>query len=125
LQILGAEFSLDPVYAQFYDLRLFVIAVNVLLDVYSLGLWSFAFVRTRRQFFVLLAVCSIGALLLALVGGAFAYDFAGMKRFDPANRLYGVTYFVVQPLVALGTVVGQTLLVACLLRARAHDSRGV
>jgi hypothetical protein len=113
------------VYAQFYDVRLFVIAVNVLLDVYSVGLWSFAFVRTRRQFFILLVISSIGALFLALVGGAFAYDFAGMKRFDPANRLYGVTYFLVQPLIALLTIVGQTLLVTWLVHARAHDSPGV
>jgi hypothetical protein len=111
-------------YAQFHDVRLFVIAVNVLLDVYSLGLWAFGYMRTRRQFFLLLVIASLGALFGSLVGGAFAYDFAGMKRFDPANRLYAVTFFVVQPLIALLTVVGQTLLVMWLVRARASNSHG-
>jgi hypothetical protein len=112
-------------YAQFHDVRLFVIAINVVLDVYAVGLWFFAFQRTHRQFCLMLTIAAVGALFLAVVGGAFAYDLAAIKRFDPSNRLYGISYFVVQPLIAVLTIIGQTLLVRSLARADGNTSSGV
>jgi len=112
-------------YTQFYHIRLIVTVVGLAVDLYSVGLWSVAFMRTGRRFFVLLAMASADALFLSLVGTAFAYDLAGMKRFDPGNILYGFSCFVAQPVVALLTVVGQTLLVRWLLQTHGHKSRGV
>jgi hypothetical protein len=109
------------VYTQFYEVRLVVLALAVLLDLYAVGLWLFAFVRTRQWFCLLLAFCAAGALLFTLVQGAFAYDFLAMKRFDPANRLYGFSYFVLQPVIAVLTIIGETLLVIWLARPRAKN----
>jgi 4-hydroxybenzoate polyprenyltransferase len=107
------------VYAQYYYIRLVVLAVVVLLDVYSAGLWSFAYVRTALPFCLVLALASFGALFGAVIATAFAYDLAGMKRFDPAKIIYGFSFFVVQPFVAMVAVVGQTWLVIWLIRANA------
>ena len=35
--------------------------------------------------FLLLAFAAVGAFFVGVVGIAFAYDLAGMKRFDPTN----------------------------------------
>jgi hypothetical protein len=110
------------VYAQYYYIRLIVLAVLVLLDVYSAGLWSFAYVRTALPFCLILALASLGALFGAVISTAFAYDLAGMKRFDPTNIVYGFSFFVVQPFVALLAVGGQTWLVVWLIRAKASKS---
>jgi len=110
------------VYAQYYYIRLVVLAVLVLLDVYLAGLWSFAYVRTALPFCLVLALASFGALFGAVIATAFAVDLAGIKRFDPANVIYGFSYFVLQPFVALVAVVGQTWLVIWLTRAKASKS---
>ena len=107
-------------YAQYYYIRLLVLAVLVALDVYSTGLWSFAYVRTAMPFCLVLA--SFGALFGAVIATAFAYDLAGLKRFDPANIIYGFSFFMVQPFVALVAVFGQTWLVIWLIRAKASKS---
>lgn len=104
-------------YTQFYFVRLLVAAIAVLADMYLLGLWIFAFIRTGKRFFLLLAVSGAGALFLGIIAAAFAYyDLSGMKRFDPYNTLYGATYFALQPLILLLAIVGQTLLVRSLLQ---------
>jgi heme/copper-type cytochrome/quinol oxidase subunit 3 len=110
------------VYAQYYYIRLIVLGVLVLLDVYGSGLWFFAYVRTALPFCSVLALASLGALFGAVIATAFAYDLAGIKRFDPANIIYGFSFFVIQPFVALVAVVGQTWLVICLIRAKASKS---
>ncbi len=112
-------------YAQYYYIRLLVLALLILLDVYSAGLWSFAYVRTALPFCLVLALASFGALFGAVIATAFAYDLAGMKRFDPANIIYGFSFFVVQPFVALVAVVGQSWLVIWLIRAKASKSHGI
>jgi hypothetical protein len=96
-----------------------------LLDVYSTGLWSFASVRTTLPFCLVLALASFGALFGAVIAAAFAYDLAGMKRFDLANIVYGFSFFLVQPLVALLAVVGQSWLVIWLIRANTSKSQGI
>ena len=109
-------------YAQYYYIRLIVLAVLVVLDMYAAGLWCFAYVRTALPFCLVLALASLGALFGAVIATAFAYDLAGIKRFDPANIIYGFSFFVLQPLVALVTIVGQTWLVTWLIRAKAGKS---
>jgi hypothetical protein len=113
------------VYAQYDYIRLVVLAVLILLDVYAVGLWSFAYVRTALPFCLVLALASFGALFGAVIATAFAYDVAGMKRFDPANIIYGFSFFVVQPFVALVAVLGQTWLVIWLIRAKASKSHEI
>jgi len=103
------------VYAQYYYIRLIVLAVSLLVAVYSTGLWSFAYVRTGLLFCMPLVIASVGAFFVALVGAAFAFDLAGMKHLDPANIVYGFSFFVVQPCVALLTVLGQTWLIVWLI----------
>ncbi len=105
-------------YAQYYYIRLIVLALSVTLDLYSAGLWSFAYIRTTLPFCLVLVVSSVGALLVTLVAAAFAYDLAGVKHFDPGNIIYGFSFFVVQPLVALLAAAGQTWLVVWVLRNR-------
>ena len=100
-------------------------AVSVTLDLYSAGLWSFAYVRTALPFCLLLVVSSVGALFVAIIAAAFAYDLAGVKRFDPGNVIYGFSFFVVQPLVALLAAVGQTWIVVWLVRAHRSKSDGI
>ena len=92
---------------------------------YSAGLWFFAYVRTALPFCLVLALASLGALFGAVIAAAFAYDLASMKRFDPANIIYGFSFFVVQPFVALIAVVGQTWLIAWLIRAKASKSHEI
>lgn len=109
-------------YAQFYNIRLLVDAVIIGVNLYSIGLWIYAWMRFGSLSFMVLAVASVGAFFLALVVAAFAYDVAGMKRLDPTHILYGFSYFVVQPCLALTTIIGQTLLVRWLIRTRTSDS---
>jgi hypothetical protein len=71
---------------------------------------------------LVLALASFGALFGAVIATAFAVDLVGIKRFDPANVIYGFSYFVLQPFVALVAVVGQTWLVIWVIRAKASKS---
>jgi hypothetical protein len=113
------------VYAQFYYARLIVLAVSLVIDVYSAGLWSFAFIRTGLPFCIPLAIASVGAFFVALVAAAFAFDLGGMKHLDPANVVYGFSLFVMQPCVGLLSVLGQTWLVVWLLRAGPKKSHEI
>jgi hypothetical protein len=113
------------VYAQFYSIRLIVAALMILIDLYSVGLWTYAWTRFGSLSCLLLALASVGALFLALVAAAFSFDLAGMKQFDPPNIIYGFSYFVLEPAVALAAVVGQTLFVIWVVRDRGRNSRGV
>ena len=76
------------------------------------------------HFCLLLVVSSVGALFVAIIAAAFAYDLAGVKRFDPGNVIYGFSFFV-QPLVALLAAAGQTCLVVWLLRAHRSKSHEI
>jgi hypothetical protein len=99
------------VYAQFYSIRLIVVVLMILIDLYSVGLWTYTWTRFGSSSCLLLALASVGASFLALVAAAFPFDLAAMKRFDPTNIVYGFSYFVLQPLVALAATFGQTLFV--------------
>ena len=112
-------------YAQYYYIRLIVLALSVALDLYSAGLWSFAYIRTALPFCLVLVVTSVGALLVTLVAAAFAYDLAGIKRFDPGNIIYGFSFFLLQPLVTLLTAAGQTWLVIWLIRNRRGSNQSL
>jgi hypothetical protein len=111
------------VYAQFYSIRLIVAVLMIVIDLYSVGLWTYAWMRFGSLSCLLLALASVGALFLALVAAAFSFDLAGMKRFDPTNIVYGFSYFVLQPLVALAATVGQTLFVIWVVRHRGRNSQ--
>src|SRR5881227_3901961 len=97
-------------YAQFYYIRLVVDAITIAVDLIAIGVWSYAWMRIGSLSFLLLALASVGAFFLALVGTAFAYDFTAMKRFDPHNVVYGFSWFVVQPCIAVIAITGQILL---------------
>ena len=112
-------------YAQFYSIRLIVVALMILINLYSVGLWTYAWRRFGSLSCLLLALASVGACFLALVAAAFAFDVAGMKRFDPENILYGFSYFVLEPLVAVAAIVGQTLFVIWVVRHRGRNSQGL
>jgi hypothetical protein len=94
----------------------------IVIDLYSVGLWAYAWVRFGSLSCLLLAIASVGALFLALVAAAFSFNLAGMKRFDPTNIIYGFSYFVLQPSVALAAVIGQTLFVMWVVRNRGKNS---
>ena len=111
-----------PMYAQFYLVRLFLAGVFILADLYLLGLWTFAFVRTGKNFFLLLAISIAGAVFVGIINAAFAYDLPGIKRFDPSNILYGAAFFVLQPFVLLLAIVGQTMFVKWILRSAPRAS---
>jgi hypothetical protein len=96
----------------------------ILINLYSVGLRTYAWMRFGSLSCLLLAIASVGAFFLSLVAAAFAFDVAGMKRFDPTNILYGFSYFVLQPLVALAATIGQTLFVIWVVRDRGRNSHG-
>jgi hypothetical protein len=119
------SFSLDPVYAQFYSIRLIVAVLMIVIDLYSVGLWTYAWMRFGSLSCLLLAIASVGALFVALVAAAFSLNLAGIKRFDSTNLVYGFSYFVLQPSVALAAVIGQTLFVMWVVRNRGKHSEGI
>ena len=90
----------------------------ILIDLYSVSLWTYAWMRFGSLSCLLLALASVGALFLALVAAAFPFDLAGMKRFDPTNIVCGFSYFVLQPLAALAATVGQTIWVVSTSREK-------
>jgi hypothetical protein len=102
-------------YAQFYSIRLCVAVVLILGNLYALALWCFAFVRSTFSFFVLLAVSSAGALFLGLINTAYAYNLSAIKQVDPLNIIYG-SFLLLQPVVLLLALTGQTILVRRFLR---------
>jgi len=103
-------------YAQFYVVRLFVAIILVLGDLYLIGLWTFAFLRSGKKFFLVLAICAAGAVFLGIINAAFAYDVEGMRRLDPSNTLYGAVFFVLQPFFFLLAIIAQTMFVKWALR---------
>ena len=112
-------------YAQFYSIRLIVAVLMIVIDLYSVVLWTYAWMRFGSLSCLLLAIASVGALFVALVAAAFSFNLAGMKRFDPTNIVYGFSYFVLQPSVAVAAVIGQTLFVMWVVRNRGKNSKGI
>jgi hypothetical protein len=102
-------------YTQFYGIRLLVAAALILGGLYALGLWCFAFIRTSFAFFLLLAISSAGSLFLGLINAVYAYNLSAMRELDPLNVIYG-SFLVLQPVVLLLSLIGQTILVRWLLR---------
>jgi hypothetical protein len=104
------------VYGRYNLIRLLVAGVFVLGDLYLLGLWIFAFMRTGKNFFLLLAASTADAAIVAIINVGFAYDLPGIRRLDPSNLLYAAGFFVLPPLALLLAIVGQTIFVRWALR---------
>jgi hypothetical protein len=90
-------------------------------NLYAFILWTFTFMRTGLRASLLLAIVSVVYVFLAIVAVAYAYDLQLMKRFDPSSFLYGICYFVVQPLSLLFMLVGETALVLWIIRVHRPD----
>ena len=96
------------------------------LDVYLLMLWSFIFGRTRLRLLWLLIISQAGFVLFAITFIVVVLFSDDTLRFDVFG-IHGYSIFVhtshvLQPLNAVLSAIGYTLVARCLLRSRSHPS---
>jgi hypothetical protein len=92
----------------------------LVIDVYMLCLWSFAFRRTRLGFLRLLVITNVLFVLLSLVHVVITLAEENLKMDVFGFHAYANfahTMYVVRPFISLANVVAYTLLVTWMLRA--------
>jgi hypothetical protein len=113
------SFSLDPMLDEYIDwYRASMALAYLVIDVYMLCLWSFAFRRTRLGFLRLLVITNVLLVLVSLVHVVITLTEEKLKMdvFGPhAYANFAHTEYVIRPFISVANVVAYTLLARWLL----------
>lgn len=109
----------------FRQIQLIASAAFLLGDIYLLGLWIYAVVRTQLIFFWILAFAGMFYAVLAIANAALIFAPEQVRSALGAQylTLYAV-FLLCQPFNLLLAVIGHTVLVSWVIRAKQRsDSR--
>lgn len=91
-------------------------------DLYLLGLWIYAVVRTRLIFFWILTFAGLFYCLLALANAALVFAPEQIRNsLGPQFLSVYAIFLLSQPLNLLVAVIGHTVLVSWVIRAERHE----
>jgi hypothetical protein len=107
--------------SELYFVRLATHMAFVVMDLYLLGLWCFALMRTGRMFFWILAISAAGSLFIAMIGTALScYDSKWWEHIVGPGpfRVFYEVFLAVQPLNFFLAIIGYTILVQWILASQ-------